>query len=286
MAISLEPHIVLLGGGYTLQRVGELLSPDSFVITSRSEETCAEWRAKGWSAARVSLQEPDTLRSLWTAYPSISTVVDSVPPIRAGGDPARGVSEVCATLKGTKVSRIIYLSTTGVFGVRDGSHVSESSPAKPWNAQGEARLQCEQVYRSSGISVTSLRLPAIYGPDRGLHISIKNGSYKMVGKGESWSNRIHVEDLATAIVQACQVPHLPEVLCVSDDCPARSRDVVEYVCTQMGVPMPASVSEQDLLAVGAYTMLSNQRVQNMLMKKVLSLELKYPSYKEGFGLAP
>jgi hypothetical protein len=50
--------------------------------------------------------------------------------------------------------------------------------------------------------------------------------------------------------------------------------------------MPASVSEQDLLAVGAYTMLSNQRVQNTLMKKVLSLELKYPSYKEGFGLAP
>jgi len=108
----------------------------------------------------------------------------------------------------------------------------------------------------------------------------------MVGKGESWSNRIHVEDLATAIVKACQASHLPEVLCVSDDCPARSRDVVEYVCTQLGVPMPASVSELDLLAVGAYTMLSNQRVQNTLMKKVLSLELKYPSYKEGFGLAP
>jgi hypothetical protein len=50
--------------------------------------------------------------------------------------------------------------------------------------------------------------------------------------------------------------------------------------------MPASVSEQELLTVGAYTMLSNQRVQNTLMKKVLSLELKYPSYKEGFALTP
>lgn len=282
VAVTMEPHIALLGGGYTLQRVGGLLSPESFVITSRNEETCAAWRAKGWNSLRVSLDEPDTLRALWIAYPHLTTVVDSVPPIRGAGDSARGVANVCATLERANVARIIYLSTTGVFGVRDGSIVSESSPARPWNVQGEARLKCEEAYRSSGIPTTALRLPAIYGADRGLHISIKNGSYKMVGQGDSWSNRIHVEDLAAAIVRACQEPHLPEILCVSDDRPAKSRDVVEYVCQQLSLPMPPSISEQEVLSAGAYTMLSNQRVQNTLMKKVLSLELKYPSYKEGF----
>jgi nucleoside-diphosphate-sugar epimerase len=104
----------------------------------------------------------------------------------------------------------------------------------------------------------------------------------MVGAGDAWTNRIHVEDLSRIILRAIEVPEVPEVLCVSDDCPALARDVVEYTCQRLGVPIPQSVSEEEVLRQGAYTMLSNQRIQNALLKRVLNIQLLYPSYREGF----
>lgn len=281
VAEAFTPTILLLGGGYTLQRVAAKLPVHDFVITSRFEDTCAAWRAHGWRAHRVSLQEPETIRAVVAMYPSLRVLVDSVPPVR-GSDPAQGVQAVCDATRNSSLTRVLYLSTTGVFGVRDGSIVSEQTPAAPWNEQGEARLVCEQAYRACGVRSTSLRLPAIYGPDRGLHVSLRHGTYKMVGSGESWSNRIHVEDLSEIIIRACRAAELPEVLCVSDDCPARAREVVDFLCAREGLPFPSSVSEDEVLAAKAYTMLSNQRVSNALMKRVLSYELRFPSYRKGF----
>lgn len=282
MAVNLSPTVALLGGGYTLQRVAQSLPTDRFVITSRRDDVCERWRAHGWKAHRVSVDDPETLRSLWTTYPNISRIVDSVPPLREGPNAARGAENIRESLKNTKVSHVVYLSTTGVFGVRDGSVVSEVTPAKPWNSQGAARLQSEEVYRGSGVRSTALRLPAIYGPDRGLHVSLQNGSYRMVGAGEFWTNRVHVADLSRIIARCLEVSELPEVMCVSDDCPALAREVVSYTCERLGLPMPPSISEEEVARQGAYTMLSNQRIQNSLMKRVLSLSLLYPSYREGF----
>lgn len=276
-----DVRTVLLGGGYTLQRLAERLSPETFVITSRDKARCDSWQAQGWNACQVSLDDPGSLKQLFESYPEITTIVDSVPPLRGGGDPARGVRNVVSSLHGSKVQRILYLSTTGVFGRRDGSIVDEATAPAPWNPQGEARWLSEQEYRKSGRSVTAFRLPAIYGPDRGVLISLKRGAYRLIGSGETWTNRIHVEDLATAIELALGAPELPEVLCISDDHPAQAKEVVEYLCSREGLPWPPSISEQEAEQTGAYTMLSNQRVLNHLMKRTLGISLRYPSYREG-----
>lgn len=281
MAVVHEPHILLLGGGYTLQKVAELLVPGSFVITSRDQETCRFWEGRGWKTCQVSLEEPATITALFDRYPSLTCVVDSVPPLRVG-DPARGVQHLCEAMRGRGVTKVIYLSTTGVFGVRDGSLVTEETPAKPWNAQGEARWLSEQAYRASGVVFTALRLPAIYGPDRGLVHSIREGSYRLVEGGAYWTNRIHVDDLARCVERAIVTEGLPNVLCVSDDAPTQAREVAEFVCAKEGVPLPPSVSAEAVLARGGYTMLSNQRVQNATMKRLLGITLKYPSFREGF----
>lgn len=280
---SSNVRTVLLGGGYTLQRVAERLLPESFVITSRDKSRCDIWRTKGWNACQVSLDDRESLKRLLHTYPEIETVVDSVPPLHGVGDPSAGVRNVVASLKGRSVQRILYLSTTGVFGRRDGSVVDEDSAPAPWNAQGEARWRSECAYRESACAVTAFRLPAIYGPDRGVAISLRNGTYRMIGSGEIWTNRIHVEDLATAIELALRTKHLPDVLCISDDRPAQAKEVVEYVCSREGLAWPPSISEDDALRMGAYTMLSNQRVRNERMKTVLGISLRYPSYREGFA---
>ena len=282
MAVVGRPHVLLLGGGYTLQRVAELLPRESFVITSRSAVTCAAWRGSGLNAHQVSLDDRESLISLFKTYPHLRQIVDSVPPVRGGGDPAAGVKNLLSTLNNATIEKIIYLSTTGVFGVRDGSVVTEATPPAPWNPQGQARLTSEDAYRASDVPFTALRLPAIYGFDRGLLFSIRGGAYRMVEGGSFWSNRIHVDDLARVIVAALGVKDLPPVLCVSDDEPAQTIDVVQWICDREKIALPGSVAADEVLKAGGFTMLSNQRVRNELMKQVLGIQLLYPTYREGF----
>ena len=282
MAVRDAPHIALIGGGYTLQRVAERLNPGTFVITSRDDETCAAWRSRGWLAYQLSIEDVEGVKRLIAKYPSLREFVDSVPPLRGVSDPAIG-ARALATVVGKIVdARVIYLSTTGVFGVRDGSVVNEDTPPAPWNSQGEARWLSEEAYQESGVSLTALRLPAIYGPDRGVLFSLRAGTYRIVDSGDNWTNRIHVDDLALIIERVLARRPLPRVLCVSDDQPTRARDVAEFVCAREGLPVPNSISSAEVLKAGAYTMLSNQRIDNSLMKRVLGISLRYPSFREAF----
>lgn len=281
-----SPRIALIGGGYTLARVAALLEPKSFVITSRSEDTCMEWRQQGWIAQQVDILDQKSITEFFRSFPSISVIVDSVPPMRSG-DPAAGVHTLLRAIPEGAIQRLLYLSTTGVFGVRDGSEVSEATPPAPWNPQGEARRVCEEVYRERArreatFHVTTLRLPAIYGPDRGVLQSIRAGTYSIVGDGSQWTNRIHVDDLARVIALSVNYQGvLPPVMCVSDDAPTRARDMVSYICEKEKLPFPPSVSAEEIERRGAYTMLSNQRVRNDLMKRVLGIALQYPTFREG-----
>lgn len=281
MALAPSPRFALIGGGYTLQRVAEILPPNEFVITSRNAATCEAWRARGWHAHQVSLEDSASVESLFTTFPTVRQVVDSVPPLRANSDPARGVRNLIAAMDGRGVERVVYLSTTGVFGARDGSEITEDSPASPWNPQGEARWLSELAYQNSGIPSAALRLPAIYGFDRGIVFSIRQGAYRLVRDGSLWTNRIHVDDLAQIVVAALRVKELPPVLCVSDDRPSQAREVAEFICEREGLPLPECVTEEEIMRAGGYTMLSNQRVRNDLMKKVLGVTLRYPTYREG-----
>jgi len=288
MAVDNTVSVILFGGGYTLQKVAERLPLGSFAITSRRPEQCAVWRDQyHWKADVANIESADSLQALFSHYPQAKFLVDSVPPLRSGA-PSAGVENIVRAMSGTGIERVVYLSTTGVFGGRDGQVVDEATPPAPWNEQGQARLDCEKVYRSATergarFVSTSLRLPAIYGEDRGLLSSLKSGHYRMVDEGTLWTNRIHVEDLAEVITRAIHAPSLPEVLCVSDDEPALSKEVVSFLCQIHGLPRPGSISSQECVARGAYTMVSNQRVRNNRMKELLGMVLRYPSYREGMG---
>lgn len=278
-------RVVLLGAGYTLQRVAAVLPAGSFVVTSRDGERCAAWRACGWCAEQVRLSGSEDLQRLFEKYPNLDTLVDSVPPERAGVDPTAGVQRVVSALRGSSIQRVVYLSTTGVFGRRDGSLVDERTEPAPWNEQGAARWLCEQAYRTGEPAVTALRLPAIYGPGRGVRVSLRAGTYRLVGDGSWWTNRIHVDDLVQVVARCIASPALPDLLCVGDDHPAPAREVVEYICRRDNLPWPPSISEEQALAAGAFTMLSNQRIVNTAMKERLGITLRYPSYREGLYAA-
>lgn len=271
------PEILLLGGGYTLARLARRIAPGRALVTTRDSAKALEFLDQGIHAMMLDLARPSELRELLAKYPGIKTLVDSVPP-RPGQPPER---EMLDALGCSGIGRVIYLSTTGVFGGENGEWVDESSPPNPKHASAEARLAWEHAYRSLGKELCVLRLPAIYGPDRSVRSSLESGKLELVDGGERWSNRIHVEDLADTIEAILDRVRVPEVLCVSDDEPAKLREVVSYYMQRFDLPAPRAISLEEAKRQGRHTMTGSQRVRNALLKEILGRELKFPSYRAG-----
>ena len=208
--------------------------------------------------------------------------MDSVPPIRSSADSLSGAKVIKEVLEKSGLKSFIYLSTTGVYGVTDGSWVDETTPTRPTQQFGFERLAAENIYRGiAGVSVSIFRIPAIYGPGRGLEQVLGKPHYKLIDGGEKWTNRIHVEDLSGIIAEgALSKVKLPQLVCVSDDSPVLQREIVEAYCKKLDIPPPSSISSEEAREQNLFTMLSNQRVSNALMKATFTWSLKYPSYKE------
>lgn len=280
-----EPSILLLGSGYTLVRLAAVLAPGTFVLTSRQPDRVAAWRSRGLLAASIDSAVQSDLRAVISAFPTIGTVIDSVPPPRDLSPPQlnQGARERGEVLLNAGVRRLLYLSTTGVFGVEDGSVVDADTPSQPGNPWAEARFAVEEGYRSSGIGCTMVRIPAIYGPGRGLGLALRHGSMKLIERGERWTNRVHVVDLVGYLQGLVGMQSAPPVVCVGDAEPALQRDVVRFYSETFGLPVPPSISLEQARAAGLYTQLSNQRIDSSKTRALLGLTLRYPSYREGAG---
>jgi len=267
---------LLLGCGYTLERVAALLPPDTFVGTTRSDARAAALRSRGIPMEVV--PDPTELKRLMTIYGGITTVVDSI-PVEGGVLHAPIVSEI---LQGVEMPpHLIYLSTTGVYGTRDGSWVTEETDRSPKDPRAAARCKEEDCYLASLPSVAILRIAGIYGPNRNTLESLKQGRYPRV-EGNRWSNRIHVEDLARIITRVIEERALG-IFNVADDLPVPSEEVVRYSCGLLGIDLPKAITHEEALSRGMFTLLGNQRVSSSRVKETLDYSLLYPSYREGLS---
>ena len=280
MPIPSVASILLLGGGYTLSRLATRLDPKTFVITATSNEKVSKLSSLGFQAALVDIERSETFADLLSNYPEIQTLIDSVPP---NENTAASISALEPIISRSKISKIIYLSTSGVFGVIDGSWVDEATTPNPRNDAAQRRLAVELAYQKTQKPFTALRIPAIYGPGRGIGLALKAGTYQLIDGGKDYSNRIQVEDLVSIIEKSITAATLPPVFAVSDNLPVQSEEVVNYYCEKFKLKYPASITREEVKRSGHHTRLSNQRIRNALLKSTLHLELRYPTYREGAG---
>jgi len=278
--------LLLLGGGYTLLNLAARLSPAEFVVTTTSEQKCRELVGRGYNCELLDVSSSESLEQLVAKYPAVETVVDSIPPLRSG-DSLLGVKNLIAACQALSLRRIIYLSTSGVFGSSDGQIVTEETPSNPYSESANNRDRSEQLYREAfGASLTALRISGIYGPGRGLGIMLKNGRYRIVEGEDRWTNRIHVEDLVEILyhlIDLVKLPSLPPVLIASDDRPSLSSEVVAFYIDKFKLPRPPTISRQQALEQGRQRFLLNQRLSNSLVKETLNLSLRFPDYTIGAG---
>jgi nucleoside-diphosphate-sugar epimerase len=273
---------IILGAGYSLLPLTSRLEAGSTVITVNTPEKLNVLKRQGIKVKLLNLADQVAVQDFFASNPDAEILIDGVPPIKSSAGPATsGVQNVISYLPLlSSLKKIFYLSSTGVYGVRDGSWVDEKSPARPIEEKAKARLKCELMYQDTPYEVTCFRISGIYGPQRGPGKNSAESKMKLVK--DRWSNRIHVEDLREIIVRS--IKHkgsLPPILNVSDNQPTPAKEVFEFFASKFEVGPFDYITFQEALSLGLTSHMQNQRVCNKLLLESLNLELIYPSYKEG-----
>jgi nucleoside-diphosphate-sugar epimerase len=211
----------------------------------------------------------------------------SVPP-DAAGDPVLAIhgQDIAAT---SGLSWLGYLSTTGVYGDRDGGWVDENAPLLPTGERGRRRRAAEQgwldLWRDRGVPVHIFRLAAIYGPGRSAFDALRAGTAKRIDKPGQVFSRIHVEDLASVLIASMARPRPGAVYNVCDDDPAPPAAVVAHAAELLGVEppplVPLDAAGLSPMALSFYD--DNKRVANRLIKTELGVALRYPDFRTGLA---
>jgi dTDP-4-dehydrorhamnose reductase len=213
-------------------------------------------------------------------------VLVSVPP----GDNGDPVLAVCgdALSRAKNLREIVYLSTIGVYGDRDGQWVDEETQPKPDSGRGSVRLTAERDWQllgeRRGLSVAVLRLAGIYGPGQNALVQIARGKARRIIKPGQIFNRIHVDDIAQAI-NAALTRHASGIFNVADDEPSPPGDPIVFAARLLGVDPPPEIPFVQAAAAMSPMALSFwqecRRVRNNKLKRELGVVLRYPTYREG-----
>jgi hypothetical protein len=189
--------------------------------------------------------------------------------------PPDGVSDVRLADAARAARRIVYISTTGVYGAVSG-HVDDDTPVDPEAPRAAPRLAAEACWRDVGAIV--LRAPAIYSAQSGLHLRLRAGTHRIVEDGSKYVSRIHADDLAALALAALDRAAPQSTYVVGDHEPAPQREVVEWLCARLGLPRPPSV------AVGEAppTLRGNRRVDARRVLRELGVTLRYSTYRDGY----
>jgi len=257
-------------------------------------------RAGGWTVAGTStdVEKVERLRALGIE----AHLFDGTAPLAATA--AGGASHVLCTIApgpagdpalrlGAPLLRqarwLGYLSTTGIYGDHGGGWVDENTPPNPGQPRSVERLAAERGWQAMALEVGAhldiFRLPGIYGPGRSPIDLVKAGTARRIDKPGQLFSRIHVEDIAGAVLKAMTAPHPGGIYNVADDLPAATSDVVAFACELLGRPVPPAISWNDaapaMSAMARSFYAENRRVRNDRLKRELGVVLRYPTYREG-----
>ncbi len=158
-----------------------------------------------------------------------------------------GLSRLLDVVSGRAVERVIFTSSTAVYGQDDGSWVDEASPTLPTRFSGEVLLEAERRLAQAPLASSSLRLAGIYGPGRTWlvrRVAAGEVTAAAAGVPPRYGNRIHREDCAGALAHLLSLETLPPIHVGVDDAPAPLSDVHAFVADLLGVALPEGASSE------------------------------------------
>jgi nucleoside-diphosphate-sugar epimerase len=262
-----------LGEPVALEWLGKKRRRQVFA-TTRTEQHRREMIDLGLTPVVCDVTRPDTL----SALPAADTVLYAVGFDRAAGPSLRevyvdGLRNVLEKLP--RPRRLLYVSSTGVYGQTDGGWVDEDSPTEPADDGGRLALEAEALLRERLPEAMVLRFAGMYGPQRLPRRRAIEAGEPIAGDPEAWLNLIHLFDGVEAVM-AAEKHGLPgRVYNVADGYPPSRRRFFTLLAELLGGPTPTFVS-----APGDG---HNRRIRNTRMRHELGAHPRYPSYEEGLS---
>lgn len=261
-------------------------------LTSSSDRA-AGLRSSGITPLLGNLDEPASLMRL----AGLATrVLHLAPPPGNGGqagptDPrTRALTRVL--LQRAVPSALVYGSTSGVYGDRQGAWIDETAPSRPQTERAGRRVDAEAAVhglgRVTGLRTTVLRIPGIYAPDREGGTPrgrLERRTPVLCEADDVFTNHIHADDLARACALALWRGKPQRNLNVCDDTEMKMGDYVDLAADLYGMARPPRLSRLDAQAQLPPMLLSfmneSRRLRNNRMKQELRMVLRYPSVREG-----
>jgi nucleoside-diphosphate-sugar epimerase len=239
----------------------------------------------GVRAIEADLSIPSTLREL---PGDLDSVVYAVAP--AGPDEplyraacVDGLRHLMEALRagGQHPSRLLYVSSTGVYGQEKGEWVDETSPTEPTHFSGQRLLEGEALALGGPFPACVLRLGGIYGPRRtGMLDRVRSGRAVYRPSPPRYVNRFHLADCVGALRHLLALPAPAPVYLGVDDDPADERTVLQWLAGALGAPPPRA-AEPEEEAVEGKRGRGNKRCKNARLK-ASGYRLAYPTFREGY----
>jgi nucleoside-diphosphate-sugar epimerase len=188
----------------------------------------------------------------------------------------QGLSNLLATLdeQGQRPRRVIFTSSTGVYGQDDGSWVDETSPTEPTSFTGRAMLDAERVLAESPFPGTAVRLGGIYGPGRTRLVDqVRRGEAVCPAGGPLYTNRIHSVDAGGILAHLLAMDDPEPVYLGVDGDPADLCEVLTFLAHELGMPAPRKGTSTRR---AGSKRCSNRRILGA------GYGFVYPSFREGY----
>jgi nucleoside-diphosphate-sugar epimerase len=168
--------------------------------------------------------------------------------------------------------RLIYVSSTAVYGQNAGELVDEHSASVASAFNGQILLQAETLAHASVADCVAVRLSGLYGPDR--HWLLRRvQAGEAIANGVHWTNRIHLDDAAALVARLANLARVPACVIGVDDAPVPEHEVLDWMAGRLGLPpLPRRLEPATV---------SGKRLCNHLSRS-LGWQPRYASFQDGY----
>lgn len=186
-----------------------------------------------------------------------------------------GLRNVLDALDTTQLKRVVFVSSSAVYGEHHGDWVDEDTPPAPQGFNGRVLLEAEAALAARGLSSTSIRLAGLYGPGRLQLIErLRSGAAGAPRQPEHWANRMHIDDAASAVFHLALLPEVAPVYVGCDDTPLPLHVLYAELASMAGAPEPRDAPAP--ANVGSKK-LSNARL------RASGFTLQWPDSRQGYA---
>lgn len=276
-------HLFIVGCGAIGRRIASLALTQGVSVSTFNR---GEAEVQGTQHYTGNLDDSKTLHGLPTRGAS---VIYLAPPPGGGNQESRVVNFLAAIPAGEEPAKIVYISTSGVYGDCGGDVVTEQTEPNPQTSRGKRRLHGEQLFLAWGrdrtVLVVILRVTAIYALDRLPVTQLTSGQPVLREEEAHPSNRIHADDLSRICLAALEKGKDGDIFNVSDGSSVTMTGYFNAAADALGLPRPPQVTMEEARRVMTPLMISyfseSRVVDSSKMLRELGITLLYPDLEAG-----